>query len=446
VSAPQVRYASGSGVEIAYQVLGEGPRDLVWVAGATTHLHVLWEHPGYRHFCEQLASLSRLILFDKRGMGLSERTRVGTLEERMDDVRAVMDAAGSERGALMGVSEGGPMSILFAATYPERTQALLLIGAEVKEETTDDWPWGDWTREEFKRAIGEVGTRWGKGLAAPLLFADDPDPEAMQRWLGRLQTGSMTPRDAEAFMRMTFEIDVRDVVSSIHVPTLIVHRSGDTVCHVEHARFLAANVPGARYVELPGRVHVPWSSVGGDEILAEIREFLTGVREAPEPDRVLATVLFTDIVGSTERATELGDRRWHELLDAHHSAVRRQLERFRGREIDTAGDGFLASFDGPARAIRCGGAAIDAVRELGLDIRAGVHTGECEVAGDKLAGIAVHIGARVAAQARAGEVLVSSTVHDLVAGSGLEFEDRGSAELKGVPGEWRLYALSPGGS
>jgi pimeloyl-ACP methyl ester carboxylesterase len=423
VSAPQVRYASGSGVEIAYQVLGEGPLDLVWVAGATTHFHVLWEHPGYRHFCEQLASFSRLILFDKRGMGLSERTRIGTLEERMDDVRAVMDAAGSERAALMGVSEGGPMSILFAATYPERTQALLLIGAEVKEETTDDWPWGDWTRDEFERSVGEVDARWGKGLAARLLFADDPDPEAMERWLARLQTGSMTPRDAEAFMRMAFEIDVRDVVSSIHVPTLIVHRSGDTVCHVEHARFLAANVPGARYVELPGRVHVPWSSVGGDEILAEIREFLTGVREAPEPDRVLATVLFTDIVGSTERATELGDRRWRELLDAHHSAVRRQLERFRGREIDTAGDGFLASFDGPARAIRCGGAAIDAVRELGLEIRAGVHTGECEVAGDKLAGIAVHIGARVAAQARPGEVLVSSTVHDLVAGSGLEFED-----------------------
>ena len=446
MTTPQIRYAAGSGVEIAYQVLGEGPLDLVWVAGAITHLDVLWEHPGYRHFCEQLASFSRLILFDKRGMGLSERTRVGTLEERMDDVRAVMDAAGSERAALMGVSEGGPMSILFAATHPERTQALLLIGAEVKEETTEDWPWGDWTRGELEQALGEIGNRWGKGLAAPLLFADDPDPEAMQRWLGRLQTSGMTPRDAEAFMRMAFEIDVRDVVSSIHVPTLVVHRSGDTVVDVEHGRFLAANIPGAHYVELPGRVHVPWSSVGGDQILAEIREFLTGVREAPEPDRVLATVLFTDIVGSTERASELGDRRWRELLDAHNSAVRRQLERFRGREIDTAGDGFLASFDGPARAIRCGGAAIAAVRELGLEIRAGVHTGECEVAGDGLAGIAVHIGARVAAQAGAGEVLVSSTVRDLVAGSGLDFEDRGSAELKGVPGEWRLYALSAGGS
>ena len=441
MSAPPVRYASGSGVEIAYQVLDDGPLDIVWVAGAVTHLDVFWEHPGYRHFCEQLASFSRLIVFDKRGMGLSERTRVGTLEERMDDVRAVMDAAGSKRAALMGVSEGGPMSILFAATYPERIRALLLIGAEVKEETTADWPWGDWTREEFDQAVAEIGERWGKGLAAPLLFADDPDLESAKRWLGRLQTSSMTPRDAEAFMRMAFEIDVRDVVSSIHVPTLIVHRSGDTVCHVEHARFLAANIPDARYIELAGRDHVPWARLGGDEILAEIREFLTGVREAPEPERILATVLFTDIVGSTERATELGDRRWRELLEAHHSTVRRQLERFRGNEIDTAGDGFLASFDGPARAIRCARAAVDAVGELGLDIRAGVHTGECEVAGGKLAGIAVHIGARVAGRADPGEVLVSSTVRDLVAGSGLEFEDRGSAELKGVPGEWRLYAV-----
>jgi class 3 adenylate cyclase len=363
----------------------------------------------------------------------------------MDDVRAVMDAAGSERAALMGVSEGGPMSMLFAATHPERTEALLLIGAEVKEETTDDWPWGESTREEFESYIGQLGERWGKGLAASVYFPDDPDPEGTQRWFGRLQTASMTPRDAMAFQRMAFDIDVRDVVPAVHVPTLIVHRVDDTICHVENARFLAARIPDARYVELPGTTHVPWAA-GSDEILAEIREFLTGVREAPEPDRVLATVLFTDIVGSTERATELGDRRWRELLVAHHAAVRRQLERHRGREIDTAGDGFLASFDGPARAIRCAEAAIEAVNGLGLDIRAGVHTGECEIAGDKLAGIAVHIGARVAGQAGPGEVLVSSTVRDLVAGSGLQFEDRGAAELKGVPGEWRLYRVSGDGS
>ena len=446
MSAPEVRYADGSGVEIAYQVLGEGPPDVVWVAGAFTHLGVMWEHAGYRRACQQLAAFSRLILFDKRGMGLSERARVGTLEERMEDVRAVMDAAGSEQAALIGVSEGGPMSMLFAATYPERTRALLLIGAEVKEEKTDDWPWGESTREEFEDWMLQVSERWGKGLAASVLLADEPDQEAAKAWLGKLQSASATPRDAVAFMRVGLDIDVRDVVSSIHVPTLIVHRVDDPICHVENARFLAANIEGAKYVELPGSNHVPWSGNGDDEVLGEIREFLTGVREAPEPDRVLATVLFTDIVGSTERATELGDRRWRELLDAHHAAVRRQLERFRGRELDTAGDGFLASFDGPARAIRCAGAAIDSVRELGLDIRAGVHTGECELHGGKLAGIAVHIGARVAGQAGPGQVLVSSTVRDLVAGSGLEFEDRGSASLKGVPGEWRLYAVSGAGS
>jgi pimeloyl-ACP methyl ester carboxylesterase/class 3 adenylate cyclase len=444
--APEVRYASSGEVEIAYQVMGDGPVDLVWVAGSVTHLGVLWEHPGYRRFCEQLASFSRLILFDKRGMGLSERTRAGTLEERMDDVRAVMDAVGSERAALVGVSEGGPLSMLFAATYPERTEALLLIGAEVKEQQTDDWPWGEGTREEFDSWMRELPGLWGHAFTAERFFPDDPDPEGTQRWFGRLQTASMTPRDAIAFLSMAMDIDVRDVVPSVRVPTLIVHRVDDPICHVENARFLAANIPDARYVELPGILHIPWAGSGGDEILEEIREFLTGVRESPEPDRVLATVLFTDIVGSTERATQLGDRRWRELLDAHHAAVRRQLERFRGKEIDTAGDGFLASFDGPARAIRCAEAAVESVRRIGLDIRAGVHTGECELHDGKLAGIAVHIGARVAGQAGPGEVLVSSTVRDLVAGSGLEFEDRGSASLKGVPGEWRLYAVIADGS
>jgi class 3 adenylate cyclase len=442
---PPVQYAASGDLDIAYQVLGEGPPDLIWVAGAITHLDVLWDHPGYRRFYEQLASFSRVILFDKRGMGLSERVRVGTLEERMDDVRAVLDAAGSERAVLAGASEGGPMSMLFAASYPERTQALVLAGAEVKEETTDDWPWGEGTREEHDEAMAGVSDRWGKGLGATLFFPDDPDPEGAKAWWGRLQTASMTPRDAVAFMNMAMEIDVRDVVSAVRVPTLIIHRVDDPICHVENARFLAANIPGARYVELPGNNHVPWTGTDTD-ILDEIREFVTGVREAPQPDRVLATVLFTDIVGSTKRATELGDRRWRELLEAHHAAVRRELTRFRGRELDTAGDGFLASFDGPARAIRCARASIDAVRGLGLEIRAGVHTGECEIVGEKLAGVAVHIGARVAGRAGAGEVLVSGTVHDLVAGSGLEFDDRGQAELKGVPGEWRLYRVSDSGS
>jgi class 3 adenylate cyclase/pimeloyl-ACP methyl ester carboxylesterase len=440
--APEVRYASSGEVEIAYQVLGDGPVDLVWIAGSITHLGVLWEHPGYRHFCEQLASFSRLILFDKRGMGLSERTRAGTLEERMDDVRAVMDAASSERAALVGVSEGGPMSMLFAATHPERTEALLLIGAEVKEEQTEDWPWGEGTREEFDTWMRELPERWGRAFVSDLFFPNDPDPEATQRWFGRLQTASMTPRDAIAFLSMAMDIDVRDVVPSVRVPTLIVHRVDDPICHVENARFLAANIPEARYVELPGNLHIPWAGSGGDEILEEIREFLTGARESPEPDRVLATVLFTDIVGSTERATQLGDRRWRELLEAHHSAVRRQLERFRGRELDTAGDGFLASFDGPARAIRCAASVAEAMGTLGLQIRAGLHTGELEVMDGDLGGLAVHIASRVMGAAGPNEVLVSGTVKDLVVGSGIEFEDRGERELRGVPGEWRLFAVS----
>jgi class 3 adenylate cyclase len=444
---PPVQYAQSGEIEIAYQVLGEGPPDLIWVAGAITHLDVLWEHPSYRRFCEQLASFSRLILFDKRGMGLSERARVGTLEERMDDVRAVLDAASSERAALAGVSEGGPLSMLFAASYPERTEALLLIGAEVKEETTDDWPWGESTRAEHEAAMATIRERWGKGLIAPYYFPNDPDPEGIRAWFGKLQTASMTPRDAIAFLNMAFDIDVREVVPAVRVPTLIVHNVGDSVCHVENARYLAKHIPEARYVELPRNTHIPWAEAATrDDILAEIREFLTGVREAPEPDRMLATVLFTDIVGSTQRAAELGDRRWRELLESHHATIRRQLERHRGHEIDTAGDGFFASFDGPARAIRCARAAVEAVRGAGLEIRAGVHTGECELVGDKLAGVAVHIGARVASNAGPGEILVSGTVHDLVAGSGIELEDRGSTELKGVPGEWRLYAVSSAGS
>jgi len=440
VSMPPVHYASNDGVEIAYQVLGDGPRDLLWIQGAFSHLGLFWERADFRRFSEELASFSRLIMFDRRGMGLSERTRAGTLEERIEDARAVLDAAGSERASLLGISEGGPMSILFAASYPERLESLLLCGAEVKEESTEDWPWGECTRAEFDEAMARVPQTWGKGLGAPIFFPDDPHPESTKEWLGRLQTAAMTPGDAIAVMSVAFEIDVRDVIPAVHVPTLVVHRTDDPMVHVESGRHLARHIEGAKYVELPGKLHIPWVG-GGDDILEEIREFLTGVRESPAPDRALATVLFTDIVGSTERATEVGDRRWRELLDAHNAAIRRQLERFRGRELDTADDGFLAAFDGPARAIRCALAAIDAASGLGLDIRAGVHTGECEIAGDKLAGIAVHIGARVAGQARPREVLVSRTVHDLVAGSGIELEDRGRAALKGVPGEWRLYAV-----
>jgi class 3 adenylate cyclase len=442
VSAPPIRYAANGDIYLAYRTLGDGPVDLVFVAGAVTNLDVLWDLQEYRAWFEELARFTRVILFDKRGMGLSDRVRIGTLEERMDDVRAIMDDAGSDAAVLLGVSEGGPMSILFAATYPERTQGLVLCGAEVKEEKSDDWPWGESTREDFEQhvTIENVVERWGKGLAVGYFVPSRADDAHLREWFGRLQLQSASPHDAVATMRMAFEIDVRHVAPSIRTPTLILHRVDDRVCHVENARWLALHIEGSQYVELPGDTHPPF--VDGEDMMAEIREFLTGVREPEEPERVLATVLFTDIVGSTDRARELGDRRWRDLVERHHEVVRRDLERFRGREVDTAGDGFLATFDGPARAIRSAKAITESVRRLGLEIRAGLHTGEVELAGEAVRGIAVHTGARVAAQARASEVLVSQTVKDLVAGSGIEFEDRGAHELKGIPGEWRLYAVT----
>jgi len=440
MSAPPVQYAANGDIHIAYQVLGDGPLDLVFVAGALTNLDVLWEMSDYRRACERLASFSRLILSDKRGMGLSDRVRIGTLEERMDDVRAILDAVGSDTTALMGVSEGGPMSILFAATYPERTRGLVLCGAEVKEERTADWPWGEATREEFEEWMDMEGvlSRWGNGLWADLLAPSREGDQKLREQFGRLQVQSATPHDGVAFMRMAFEIDVRDVVPAVKAPTLIVHRVGDKICSVGNARWLARNIEAARYVELAGENHAPF--IDGDDILDEVQEFLTGVREPAAPDRMLATVLFTDIVGSTDRARELGDRRWRDLLERHNEIVRRDLERFRGVEIDTAGDGFFATFDGPARAIRCARSIVDNVRGVGLDVRSGLHTGECELSAGSVRGIAVHTGARVASIAAPGEVLVSSTVKDLVAGSGVEFTDRGLHELKGIPGEWRLYA------
>jgi class 3 adenylate cyclase len=436
-----VRFARSGDVDVAYRVVGAGPVDLVYAQGAYTHLEIEWEQPAFRRYCERLAEFCRLILFDKRGMGMSDRVPgATTLEERMDDVRAVMDAVGSERAAVMGESEGGPLAMLFAAAHPERTLGLILQGAEVRERTDEKWPWGEATPEEFEESMASLPDRWGKGLGIDWIAPSLGGQEWARAWFARVQVHSNTPGGAEAFMRMAFDIDVRDVAPAINVPTLIVHTTGDKVCHVENARFLARTIPGARYVELPGEDHVPWFAP--DETLAEIREFLTGHREPGTPDRVLATVLFTDLVGSTQRATELGDRRWRDLLEQHHNAVRRELARFNGRELDTAGDGFFATFDGPARAIRCARAIVEAVRPLGLEVRAGLHTGEVEVLEGKVAGIAVHIGARVAAKAASGEIFVSGTVKDLVAGSGLEFEDRGSAELKGVPGEWHLYAVA----
>jgi len=441
----EVAFARSGDVHVAYRVVGTGPIDLVYVMGAYTHLDVFWELPTFRRYCERFAEFTRLILFDKRGMGMSDRVP-GTvpLDVRMDDIRAVMDAVGSESAALMGESEGGPLSMLFAAAHPERTRALILQGAEVRERTDADWPWGESTPEEYEEYAATLSERWGKGgamtVVAPSL-ANDPALPAYVAWFGKMQRNAATPSTWAAFSRMAFDIDVRDVAPSIHVPTLILHAVGDRICHVGNARWLAERIDGARYLERPGADHIAWFDP--DSIVPDIREFLTGTREPSEPDRVLATVLFTDIVGSTERATQLGDRRWRDLLESHHEAVRAQLIRYRGREVDTAGDGFLAVFDGPARAIRAAQAVIEAVKQIGLHVRAGVHTGEIEQLSDGgVRGIAVHIGARVAAAADSDEVLVSSSVRDLVAGSGFTFIDRGVHTLKGVEEERRLYAVS----
>jgi pimeloyl-ACP methyl ester carboxylesterase len=432
VDAPETRYATSGDVHIAYQVIGEGPRDLVLVQGWISNVELMWEEPSFARFLRRLASFSRLITFDKRGTGLSDRVamdQLPTLEQRMDDVRAVMDAEGSEQASLFGVSEGGPMSILFAATYPERTIALVTAGTYAKRVWAPDYPWAP-TAEERQRFYDAVEFHWGEELGLDTLAPSRKDDPALARWLEAYVRRSASPGAALALSKMNTQIDVRDVLPAIRVPALIMHRTGDRDSRVEEGRYIADRIPGARFVELPGGDHLPWI---GDQnaILDEVEEFLTGVRPSPDHDRVLATILFTDIVGSTERARELGDRKWRDLLDRHHTAVRRELARFRGREIDTAGDGFFASFDGPARAIRCASAIVDSVHELGIEVRAGLHTGECESVGGSLAGIAVHTGARVASCASPGEVLVTSTVKDLVAGSGIQFRDRGVQELKG---------------
>ena len=411
------------------------------VPGFVSHLDNDWEEPRPAHGLRRLASFSRLIRFDKRGTGLSDRS-VGLpdLETRMDDVRAVMDAVGSERAALYGYSEGGPMCCLFAATYPSRVSALVLYASYAKRRDPDeDYPWAA-TWEERQAYAAEVERTWGEEADRTRMGANVD--EALSDWWLRRARAAASPGAARDLILMNSQIDVRLVLPTIAVPTLVLHRTGDRDSKVEEGRYLAEHIPDAQFVELPGDDHLPWSN--GDQIIDEIEEFLTGVRRGPDPERVLATVLFTDLVRSTEKAVELGDRRWAELIELHHAAVRRELDRFRGREIDVAGDGFFAAFDGPARAVRCAGAVRASLRRLGLVVRAGVHTGECEQVDGKLAGVAVVIGARISASADEGEILVSATVRDLVAGSGLEFEERGERELKGVPGSWKLYAVVAG--
>jgi class 3 adenylate cyclase len=435
---PRTHYAKSSDVHIAYQVLGDGPLDLVLVPSFVTHLEYQWEFPPLVSFLERLASFSRLIMLDKRGTGMSDRVAIATPEERMDDVRAVMDAVGSERAALMGMSEGGWMSLLFAATYPQRTRALVLYGTFAKRLWAPDYPVG-LTVADRQEYFATIERDWSDDADISVSAPSLADDERTRHWFGTWRRMGASPGAALAIARMNTEIDVRHVLPAIGVPTLILHRTGDRDVAVENGRYLAEHIPGARYVELPGHDH----ALVGDEdaILDEVEEFLTGTRHAPEPDRMLATVLFTDIVGSTERAAALGDHRWRQLQDHHHALVRRELARYRGREINTAGDGFFATFDGPARAIRCAVAVADAVKSLGIEIRAGLHTGEVEVRDTGVTGMAVNIGARVMAHAGPSEVLVSSTVKDLIVGSGIELDERGTYSLKGVPGEWRLFVV-----
>jgi pimeloyl-ACP methyl ester carboxylesterase len=442
---PRTAYAKSGDVHIAYQVVGDGPLDLVWIPSMAHHVELSWENPVVARFLRPLAELGRLIVFDKRGTGMSDRVSGETLETRMDDIRAVMDSAGSDRAVICGLGDGGPLAMLFAATYPERTAGLVLINTTPRFVRSADFPWLS-SRGEVEQRLDEMLRRWvDPALHDENLLRGSPDmKEDDRRAFGRILRLSLSPGAMRDYMRMTVDVDVCPVLPSIRVPTLILHRAELTPIDVRGARYIAERIPGARLVEVPGRNFAP--AVGDwKALLVEIRRFLdeieSGEWKAAEPDRVLSTVLFTDIVGSTMRAAELGDSAWRTLLTSHHELVRRELVRYRGKELDTAGDGFFASFDGPARAIRCGCAVVEAVRELGIEIRAGLHTGECEQVDGKVGGIAVHIGARVAAQAAPGEVLVSSTVKDLVAGSGITFDDRGAVELKGIPGEWRLFAV-----
>jgi class 3 adenylate cyclase/pimeloyl-ACP methyl ester carboxylesterase len=446
---PETKYAKTGEVNIAYQVLGDGPPDLVYV-DVVSHIELDWEIPARARFLNRLASHCRLVRVNQRGVGMSDRDPSSpTLETRMDDIRAVLDAIPSQRAVLFGLGDASPLSILFAATYPERTAGLILMNAAPRFVKSPSLPWLP-TREETLRRADELERRWGDpSFAYEFLRTSNPSAsEEEVRSLARVFRLSASPGAIAAYTRASIDTDVCDVLPLIRVPTMVLHRRDGGGWDIRSGRYLAEQIPGARLAELPGADFSP--HVGDPEALfAELESFLAdvvaGTHREIEPDRVLATVLFSDIVGSSERAAALGDRAWRELLQRHHELVRQELVRFRGQELDTAGDGFFASFDGPARAIRCGCAIAEAMPALGLDVRIGLHTGECELVDGKMVGIAVHTGARVAANAQAGEVLVSSTVKDLVAGSGLTFEDRGTHELKGIPGEWGLYAVVDSG-
>jgi class 3 adenylate cyclase len=430
---PEIRYARSGDVNIAYQVTGGGAFDLVLVPGFISHLELDWKEPRHTRFLERLGSFARLIRFDKRGTGLSDRpSALGGIETRMDDVRAVMDAVGCDRAALFAFWEGGPMGAVFAATYPERTSALVLFGTFARRIPSTDYPWHT-PRDELVARVEHISEVWGTDETTTLeSFSPGADAALKRWWIARDRAGA-TPGAVRDLIMSNIDIDVRPVLPAIQAPTLVLHPETSA----DEGAYIAARIPGARLVTTPDGQYLPWLV---PEAIDELEQFLTGVRPMPLAERVLATILFTDLVDSTHRARELGDRAWSDLLEQHHTVVRHELERFRGEEIDTAGDGFLALFDGPARATRCALEIRDLVRELGLDVRAGVHTGEVErPRGDKPRGIAVHLGARVASCAAPGEVLVTATTHDLVAGSGIEFEDRGEHQLKGISQRWHLF-------
>ena len=440
---PDTRYARNDDVHLAYQVWGEGDRDLVLVPGFISHVEVEWSHPAAAHFLERLGSFARVISFDRRGTGLSDPvtvTEAPDLDLRMSDIAAVMDAAGSERAVIYGVSEGGPASLLFAATHPQRTEALVLYGAMARSTYSDDHPWLHTVDELNEAGFELLVPAWGQGVVVDAVAPSRADDAEVVAYYGRLERSGISPGMIASVAAMFYDTDVRAVLPTIRVPTLVLHRHGDRLVNVRSGRYLAEHIPGAIYVEVPGTDHTPFFE-RGDEIIDEIEEFVTGTRRSVEPDRRLATVLFSDIVGSTERAAELGDSRWRELLERHHAVIRAQLDRGQGIEVKTLGDGFLATFDGPARAIHCAAAIREATATLDLPVRIGLHCGEIEIMGDDIGGIAVHIAARVGALAGPGEVLVSRTMKDLVAGSGIAFESRGTHVLKGVPDEWEILAV-----
>jgi class 3 adenylate cyclase len=436
---PKTRYVRSGDVHIAYQVVGEGPIDLVYVPSWISQVEVYWEEPAVARYFERLASFSRLIIFDRRGSGLSDPVSgTPTLEEQMDDVVSVMDAAGSERAAVFAWLEGGAMAALFAATHPERTRALVLYEAMARMSWAPEYDWPP-RREEREAALHAP---WGDGSRILALAPSAAQNPRLVEWFGRLERLAASPGTAAKQMMMNAEVDVRAVLSSIAVPTLVLHRAGERFIDIRHSRYLAEHIPGARYVELPGTEVFSFAR-DNDQLLDEIEEFLTGARQAPSLERVLATVMFADIVDSTRTAAELGDRRWRDVLASIEASVLRELAHHRGRAVKTLGDGFLATFDGPARAIRCATAIRETIRsQFGLEVRSGLHTGEIELIGCDVGGIGVHIGARVGSSAAPGEVLVSGTVKDLVVGSGIAFEDRGERELRGVPGQWRLWAVA----